>query len=776
MPITRADLPPEIQDILDTPAREGACFNEQPVCQPDRRVTAQLTNEPAPRMIRPWRIANARKGDLIMCPGGSGGMIGGLLSQIDPAQYFSHMGIMTADEVEIRQATAVGDRVEKFYQGSILGLEDAPTDGIQEKALRFLWPGTVTQSIEQAYNIWHGRAHQVGDSGLDVLGNKVLDPAWKVKDETTGEAFYVDSITLGPVHMNLRGEEATVFPIVVKPCPLLETSNVRAALHRVADAARDLRGHYRFFGYTRAEVGLDGRSYGPTMLEASRPDETSPCTGIRPEVPVRDGETVPMVCSTFVWLAVQLANERAVAASPPLPKIMLDGRPEFPHFNADGEYGSRMCRSYFSREPALDRIDDETADGLYFYGKAERGVAAQWLYDYEVAKVHATLDEKLPGLFASLGIGLAGDWSVKKFTEMLGTWSLGSLAALLGISAAQLEALIVLTTDMPDDLGNQICNAFAADRCETEAKDDDRWKLPGVGYTVSPDNIINSWAPPTPHEFEGPAIIHGLYGYNERVILRPPEFEWNPPPPSTWQISQADIPVEVGRVTFRGIGVHGAVARIGCNQIVTGPGGLFPKDTQLPSGHYWSIASYLDPKTGLLLESKGQPVLIGDFGAVAIEFELEEPRDTRREVFIEGKMDLVNRYAIGEDWWGHPIFVCEPAILGLDYFPDEEEFEEARKISTTQPREVSNQVDDWGQAQLLVILEIQDDKSVKVSYRSKLRKDDDDPWQVDDVVVVPPKKENGEPGREVAFDLVRSEMAWPVRAHVEFTIHNNRAS
>src|SRR5690348_13943854 len=98
-PITPADLPPEVRDILDRPVREGACFTEQPVCQPDPRVTAQLTGEPPPRAVLPWRIANARKGDLIMCPGGSGGMIGGLLSQIDPAQYFSHMGIMTADEV-----------------------------------------------------------------------------------------------------------------------------------------------------------------------------------------------------------------------------------------------------------------------------------------------------------------------------------------------------------------------------------------------------------------------------------------------------------------------------------------------------------------------------------------------------------------------------------------------------------------------------------------------------------------------------------------------------
>ena len=161
-------------------------------------------------------------------------MIGGLLSQIDPPQYYSHMGIMTADKVEIRQATAVGDRVEKFYNGSILGLDEAPTDGIQENALRFLWPGTLTMSAERAYQIWHGLNHHVGNS-QDALGNKVLDDAWKIKDNESGESFFVDSLTFGPVRMVVRDDVwANVYPLVIKPCPELETMAVRAALHRVA--------------------------------------------------------------------------------------------------------------------------------------------------------------------------------------------------------------------------------------------------------------------------------------------------------------------------------------------------------------------------------------------------------------------------------------------------------------------------------------------------------------------------------------------------------------
>ena len=773
MPITPSNLMPEIRDILDKPSREGACFTEQPVCQPDPRVTAQLTMDEPERQIAPWRIGNALKGDLIMCPGGPGGMIGGLLSQINPPQYYSHMGIMTADEVEIRQAAAVGDRVEKFYNGSILGLSEAPTDGIQENALRFLWPGTLTQSAEQAYQIWHGLGHNVGD-GLDALGNKILDDAWKIKDNESGESFFVSNLTFGPVRMVVRDVWTNVYPLVVKPCPLLETPAVRAALNRVADAAKELRGYYSFFVYTRADAGLDLWKVGPPMLESEKPDQGSLCTGVKPLVPVRDGDTIPMVCSSFIWLAVHLVNERATKANPPYPRIILDGRPRLQHFTAGGDYGRSMCNSFFLRKPAIDKINSQTPDGLYFYDKGERSVAAQWLYDHEVKKVRDELDKKLPGLFASLGLGVSVGLTVQKLLALLTSWNAGAVAALLGVTPLFLGKLIELISDMPDDLANQICNAFAFDRCETTAKDDDNWKQPGVGYAVSPDNIINSWAPPTPHE--DPAAIHGLYGYNERLIPKAPELVRNPPPPSTWQISQGFALVERGRVTFQGVGIHGASVRVGCVQFMTGLGGLFPPQQKLPSGRYWIVAKYVDLKTGLLLESKGEPVIVPDSGVIVLELELEEPPDTRREVLIEGKMDLVNRYAIGKDWWGHPQFVIEPALLGLDYFPDEPEFAKQRKASLAQPRGHQEQVDDWGQAELQFVLEIQNDRSIKVTYKARLKEDNHDNWQEEDFFFVSPKANNNDPGVPKVIDLVRSEMAWPVRAHIEFTIHNNRAS
>jgi len=48
MPIEWENLPSEIQELRNKPVREGACSSEQPVCNPDERVTAQLTDDPPP--------------------------------------------------------------------------------------------------------------------------------------------------------------------------------------------------------------------------------------------------------------------------------------------------------------------------------------------------------------------------------------------------------------------------------------------------------------------------------------------------------------------------------------------------------------------------------------------------------------------------------------------------------------------------------------------------------------------------------------------------------
>ncbi len=779
------DLSPEVRAILGTPAEEGACTRDQPICCADPRVTAQLTNDQPVGKVLPWRIDNAERGHLIMTPGGPSGLIGGLLSQVQPRQYYSHMAIMTRDRVELRHATTSEDRLKHFphHEGEEgdpgIGLQlsdvpfipedlaEIPTDGFQEAALLNGWPGTITQSVERAYVSWHDSPK------IEVDGKEVPDPAWAEFDPASNRHYLINAVTLGPVTMSVQqadGSEKTqlVFPLVVKPCPRWETEEVRKALDRIASATEALRGHYRLYAYTDARVGQDPSKDGFVMLETMRPDESIRCAGQSRTTATL--ATEGMVCSTFIWLATEIANKIAAANNPPLPQIILDGRPRRIHRPEAELLG---CQSFFRRYPLSDEIPPGTPDGLYFYTEAERRRAAKWLFERlksdikkEVAN-SADLQAKVDALMAESGTL----WSLWSILKLLATFSVPQVAILLNVAPSVIEKLVTFLTDMPEDVANQMGNAFANDDCYWTAKDKDTWrKQPGTGTTVSPDDIINFWAPPT---YEDQQVVHGLYGYNQRIRLLPPSFEKNAPPPSIWKLSQG-VGDMGGRVTFLGLGVPNARIRVGCSKYLSGTDGYYGLG-HVPEGLYWAEASYFHPQTKLHLKARGRPVQVPLFGSAYVDFELEEPPDTRREVIVAAHMDLVNRYAIGEDWWGHPD--CEPEVvyLGLDMFPpDNPAFDEIRQKSLRGKVGKSEQVDDWGQAQFECDLEIQPDRSIKFVCRARLKEDADDDWQHEDTFVVAPKVLETDPSYTHVIDLVRSEDAWPVRAHIVLTIDNNR--
>ena len=79
-----------------------------------------------------------------------------------------------------------------------------------------------------------------------------------------------------------------------------------------------------------------------------------------------------------------------------------------------------------------------------------------------------------------------------------------------------------------------------------------------------------------------------------------------------------------------------------------------------------------------------------------------------------------------------------------------------------------------GQAQFECDLEIQADKSIKFVCRARLKEDEDDDWQHEDTFFVAPKTLETDASYTHVVDLVRSEDAWPVRAHMVLTIDNNR--
>jgi hypothetical protein len=235
-------------------------------CDPDNLpdnlpdgMVCQLTGETEWRYV-PGRVLNAKKGDLLNDPGGPG-LVGQLLRQVTPAQFYSHCGIMTKNHIEVRHSTGSDDWLKDHPAGSVLGHKG--TDGFDPSALKYLWPGTVTQTIDNAY-----------------YGEWILSP-------DTGP-YRIADFSFAP---DLSDRNTIIYPIVVKPNPFDETAAVRRKLHAIADEALAIYGHYRFYCYTKPEIAL-----GPEGVAGS---DAGWAQG-----------TLATVCSSFIWLAAQHANVR----------------------------------------------------------------------------------------------------------------------------------------------------------------------------------------------------------------------------------------------------------------------------------------------------------------------------------------------------------------------------------------------------------------------------------------------------------------------------------
>jgi hypothetical protein len=265
-------------------------------CDPDNLpddlpegTVCQLTGETAWRFV-PGRVLNAKKGDVILSPSGSG-IIGQLLRQVSPTQYYSHSGIMTKNHIEIRHSTASDDWLRDHPRGG-----GKTTEGFEPAALKYLWPGTITQTIDQAcYFQW--------------LTSPDKGP-YKI------QAFSFDPDTGNP--------DTLTYPLVVKPPPFEETPQVRLSLHAIADAALGINGHYRFYCYTNPAIALD-----PGSLAG-------------PEAGWAQG-TWPTVCSSTIWLAAQHARIRLEGPNPTTPVSDLEpsdtkGGAEVDQTTQDGLY------------------------------------------------------------------------------------------------------------------------------------------------------------------------------------------------------------------------------------------------------------------------------------------------------------------------------------------------------------------------------------------------------------------------------------------------------
>lgn len=323
-----------LADLSVTMPVEGATCDPDNVPDDTGDWVCQATGESEQRIV-PGRFTNARKGDVILSPGGAG-LIGGLLRQVTPPQKYSHSGIMTRNYDQVTHSTASEERIEAYPVGVVLDGELQPTDGHRPDVLKYAWPGVVTQQVEHA-----------------IYGEPMLDPETAGLPDDKKKWYTISSFSPYATGMTLGQNFEVVPPLVIKPDPMAETTDIRRRLHQIADAALAAVGHshYRFFCYTDPTIGQ---------------------TSVAPPEAKWAAGTYPSVCSSFIWMLAKAAGVHLESDTSPVPAGDLEA--------ADVAKGAQ--------------VDDATPDGLYLYTAEERRAAANFLFTALHEKVAATLADK----------------------------------------------------------------------------------------------------------------------------------------------------------------------------------------------------------------------------------------------------------------------------------------------------------------------------------------------------------------------------------------------
>jgi len=164
--------------------------------------------------------------------------------------------------------------------------------------------------------------------------------------------------------------------------------------------------------------------------------------------------------------------------------------------------------------------------------------------------------------------------------------------------------------------------------------------------------------------------LFGLYGCNRKANILPPQ--WALMPVQAWAVSPGPSAME-GVVTFRGRPINGAAIKVCCARAFTSRSSLFAViagriqdgayQMAPPAGNYFATASFSDPATGATL-TDAKPVVLPFEQVARVDFELQPPPESNREVIVTGKMDIVSRVAFGHDWWAHPHFEMKHVHVG----------------------------------------------------------------------------------------------------------------
>jgi hypothetical protein len=510
-----------------------------------------------------------------------------------------------------------------------------------------------------------------------------------------------------------------------------------------------------------------------------------------------------MVCSTFIWEAVQLANRRGG------PQISLDGRPaRFEKFA--GKLLLDPCadllqlyngRKRISLSPQ-DRVDPQ--DGLYFYDENSRHLAAVALQAKLIAKVMDHVGSFLDDVAGPpLVGGILGGAGGVVIADLLGSNPL-VLAVLLGVGTAYLDTQVRILRDTARHLSNQLGSTFQSDDSK-EGNDSDDWQhAPGTGNTVSPDDTVNNWAAPY---FESADEVVGLYGFSQRVeVLSPAPIE-GPVKLSTWEVApaftQSKLPPHQGvRVFFKNeSGVQtflsGARAQVGCFEMVTAAQSDMTKPQtfsgQFPLGQYYARAGWQDSQG---FQWKGPRVIVTIPGP-SLDLEVFPPKQTRRAVRISGTSDLLNRHAtdgipvVGTDPWERNgvNFDSGSFPMGLDLAQvdskDDPEFLVWLKDNyPTELKEGSKHtyvwqedIENWGVARASFVFELLTTGALVVTVTGGTKKKGDDIQWGDPQpgVTVVPKLHNTDGPHKFDFKIERVGPGFPpVRATLHIQVDNNQ--
>lgn len=739
------------------------------------------------------------------------------------------MGIVVADDgadgTELRHCTASEDWLSRkvFTTGTIFeGLpleQQIPLHGFRSDAVKFIWPGTITQTVEVAYKSYRdvqyrGEVYELDNEGnylwendeygmpQRILRDKyaVLDPVREGTDRGTGGRYRIAALTFDPVWVPKNGDtpEHWAHPLIVQPCRSKRTPAVSRALERMADACKQLRGHYRLFAYTNGRIG--DFADGPVTLEGLW--EPRCRNGQYIVEPVE--KTRGMVCSTFIWEAVQFVN-----LPPERQRIVLDGRPLLPEpASARDDRCSELTTRWGRRRssPGDPSISD---DGFYLYSALDRAGAGEALQKKLVEKVMKHLSKFLDEIAGPPLLGaVEGAYTGVRISQLL-AWNPLYLVLILGVSKPYLDAEVQKLRDTATHLSNQWGDTFRKDNAAQDNESDDWRHNPGTGSTVSPDDILNSWS--APHYEDNDQVV-GVYGSNIRAEVLSPapiEGEWRP---STWEITTdvTSLGVRVFRSDANGNPVYlpDALVRVGCAELITkqtDSNGQF-LDMTMPQrvpgvpgpGRYFARAVWTDTATNNF--QWRSPRKIVEVPGPTKDLEVFPPKESRRQISIHGKAELLNRHAtdeipvIGTDPWEQTVFFDSGLLLmGMDFSninpEDDPEFfawlqqNYGGDLKGLQERSwpLEFQMEDWGIVRVIFTCKLDPTGSITLTIKGGTREgtdpsDNTEPdWGQTDTRQIPPKLGNTDPGVSFNVKVERTGFAVaPVRATLHVTVDNNQ--